>query len=218
MLRRMAAVPTSATDPAASNGDRVLIDTFDDPLAMFQHYFQQAQATEPFDPTALALATADAEGRPAVRMVLLKGVEAGCFVFYTNYGSRKAGDLAQNPHAAMCFHWPKLGLQVRIEGDVTRGDPDSADAYFQTRPRGSQLSAWTSKQSAPLTSRDQLLAAYRDVEARHANGPVPRPDFWGGYRLQPTRIEFWASQPSRLHDRLLFTAQPGGWTRTRLYP
>ena len=189
-----------------------------DPIALFARLFAEAQRSEPHDATAVALATADASARPAVRMVLLKGVEADGFVFFTNYGSRKAQDLEQNPQAALCFHWPNLGVQVRVEGAVRRESASGSDAYFQSRPRGSQLSAWASQQSTAMAGRETLLQCYAAVCERFGEGPVPRPDFWGGYRLSPQRIEFWASQPYRLHDRLLYLRSDGGWQTTRLFP
>lgn len=189
-----------------------------DPIDLFQRLFAEAKTREPFDATAVALATADRQARPAVRMVLLKGVESAGFVFFTNYGSRKAHDLDDNPQAALCFHWPSLGVQVRVEGSVSRELAPASDAYFASRPRGSQLSAWASQQSTPIAERETLLRSYAAVCERFGEGPVPRPEFWGGYRLNPERIEFWASQPYRLHDRLLYHRVDGGWATTRLFP
>lgn len=189
-----------------------------DPIELFLKLFAEAKTREPFDATAVALATADAQARPAVRMVLLKGVEAGSFVFFTNYGSRKAHDLEENPQAALCFHWPTLGVQVRVEGAVSREASESSDTYFASRPRGSQLSAWASQQSTPMAERQTLLASYSAVCERFGQDPVPRPEFWGGYRIRPERIEFWANQPYRLHDRLLYRKSPSGWQTTRLFP
>lgn len=189
-----------------------------DPIALFLRLFAEAKTREPFDATAVALATADRGGRPAVRMVLLKGVESEGFVFFTNYGSRKAHDLDENPQAALCFHWPSLGVQVRVEGAVRRESEAGSDAYFESRPRGSQLSAWASQQSTPIAERETLLKSYAEVCERFGDGPVPRPAFWGGYRVSPSRIEFWASQPYRLHDRLLYQRIDGGWQTTRLFP
>lgn len=189
----------------------------DDPLALFKDAFERAAAAEPGDPTAAALATADAGGAPSCRIVLLKGVDARGFAFFTNYGSRKARELAQNPRAALCFHWPAIGVQVRVEGAVERLGPEESDAYFATRPRESQLAAWASPQSEPLASRDELLARYAEAE-RRLPGPVPRPPFWGGYRLVPARIEFWRDQERRLHDRVLFVKDGGGWSRRVLAP
>ncbi len=189
-----------------------------DPIAEFIELFERAKKSETSDATAGALATADAGGRPAARMVLLKGVDERGFVFYTNRESRKARDLAANPRAALCFYWPSLHRQVRIEGAVEEVDAAEADAYFAGRPRLSQIGAWTSKQSSPLASRAVLMARFVEMQARFAGRQVPRPPFWGGYRIVPERIEFWCSQLHRLHDRLLWVRKDGGWSRQRLYP
>ena len=171
------------------------------------------------DTAPVALATADERGRPSVRMVLLRGVDDRGFVFHTNYESRKGRELTANPHAALCFHWPMLDEQIRIDGTVERLADDESDEYFDSRPRGSQLGAWASRQSEVLASREALEEEYRQVEARFAGQPVPRPPFWGGYRLHPTRIEFWYGRPDRLHDRVVYTRQPdGSWRIGRLYP
>lgn len=195
-------------------------DHFTDPLQLFDHYFARAKATETQDPTAMSLATASAAGRPAVRMVLLKEVDARGLVFFTNYTSRKAAQLAENPYAALCLHWPLLQVQVRSEGPVERVSAAESDAYFQSRPLGSQLAAWASSQSAPLASRDLLLARYRELEQQYAGKTVPRPEFWGGFRLIPERLEFWAGELYRMHDRLLYErdADSAPWRTTRLYP
>lgn len=189
-----------------------------DPIAEFESLFARARASEPGDATAMALATATPEGRPAVRMVLLKGVDSRGFVFYTNLGSRKARELDANPHAALCIHWPVLQEQVRIEGSVEPVPAAEADAYFAGRPRGSRLGAWVSHQSQPLGSRFQLLRRYLEFQARFAGREIPRPDFWSGFRLTPERMEFWTNKASRLHDRREFTRQDGSWTMRRLYP
>jgi pyridoxamine 5'-phosphate oxidase len=209
----------------------VIPDQFADPFALFAHYFARAKATEPQDPTAMSLATASADGRPAVRMVLLKGTDARGFLFFTNYQSYKAGHLRENPYAALCLHWPVMQVQVRGEGPIERLTAAESDAYFQSRPRGSQLAAWSSHQSAPLESRDLLLARYRELEERFAGQPIPRPEFWGGFRIVTERLEFWAGEPFRMHDRLLYVRQPAAaatttpgsdasplWTKTRLNP
>lgn len=200
----------------------MLLDGYDDPLALFRDLYARAQAEEPFDATAVALATATPDGQPAVRMVLLKGVDDRGFVFFTNYESRKAGELTRNPRAALCFYWPTLSIQVRVEGPVERTAQDESDAYFATRPRASQIGAWASEQSRPLASREELLSRVQAHEARFAEGAVPRPPHWGGFRLLPQTIEFWAGQPSRLHDRLTYrrvpSGGPGDWVTTRLFP
>ena len=189
-----------------------------DPIAEFRALFDKAARSEPGDATACNLATADAEGRPANRMVLLKGVDERGFVFFTNYGSRKAADLTVNPRAALCFHWHSLGRQVRVEGTVERLPDDESDAYFASRPRASRIAAWASKQSQPLTSRAELVARVARIEARFLGREVPRPEFWGGFLLRPHRIEIWHSQLHRLHDRFVYRHGDTGWTRARLYP
>lgn len=192
--------------------------TADDPIGRFQELFARAREGEPADATACALATANAQGAPSVRMVLLKGVDASGFVFFTNYGSRKARELDGNPQAALCFYWPALGAQVRVEGAATRVSPEESDAYFATRDRESQLGAWASRQSAPLGSRAELLTRVAGAVARFVGRKVPRPDHWGGYRVRPDRIEFWSAGAHRLHDRVLYTRRDGGWTVERLFP
>jgi pyridoxamine 5'-phosphate oxidase len=188
-----------------------------DPIVEFTQALASAEARG-VDTTPCALATADTDGRPSVRMVLLRGVDERGFVFHTNYRSRKARDLEANPYAALCFHWPTLEEQIRIEGAVERLPAVESDAYFAGRPRGSQLGAWTSAQSEELGSREQFDAEYASTEAKFAGQPVPRPPFWGGYRLSPTQIEFWYGRASRLHDRILYVKTGQIWTVRRLYP
>jgi pyridoxamine 5'-phosphate oxidase len=188
-----------------------------DPLVRFQEAFAVARAREGGDPTAVALATADANARPSVRMVLLKGVDERGFVFFTNYGSRKARELDDNPHAALCFFWRDLEQQVRAEGPIERVTAAESDAYFASRARGSQIGAWASKQSETLRSREVLLERVREIEARFP-GDVPRPPFWGGFRLVPERVEFWQGQASRLHDRDVYERDGAGWRVSHLYP
>jgi pyridoxamine 5'-phosphate oxidase len=185
--------------------------TADDPIARFAALFERARREEPADPTAMALATADAQGRPSVRMVLLKGADARGFVFFTNRNSRKARELAENARAALCAHWPTLAVQVRVEGGVETVSDAESDAYYATRPRESQIGAWASRQSEPLASREELLAAFDETSRRYASGPVPRPPNWGGYRILPERIEFWRSREFRLHERLLYVREGGTW-------
>jgi pyridoxamine 5'-phosphate oxidase len=189
-----------------------------DPIAEFEKAVANAEA-HGVDTTPAALATADTDGRPSNRMVLLRGVDERGFVFHTNYKSRKARELEANPYAALCFHWPTLEVQIRIEGAVERLPADESDAYFAGRPRGSQLGAWTSAQSEVLASREQFDAEYAATEARFAGQTmVPRPPFWGGYRLKPTQIEFWYGRTSRLHDRILYVKNGQTWAVRRLYP
>ena len=188
-----------------------------DPITRFSQLFARAAASEP-DATAVALATADDSGAPSVRMVLLKAVDAAGFVFFTNYESRKARELSVNPRAALCFHWPTLGAQVRVEGGVERVTAAESEEYFATRPRESQLGAWASQQSRPLASPAALREEFERTSARFAGEPVPRPPVWGGYRVLPERIEFWHAGEHRLHDRVLYTREGEGWTLERLFP
>lgn len=190
-----------------------------DPFALFDEWFRAAREAGLFLPEAMTLATADRDGRPSARMVLLKGVDADGFTFFTNYESRKARQLDGNPHAALVFHWAVLERQVRVEGTVERLDAERSAAYFRTRGRGSQLGAWASRQSHPLEARADLEARYREVEARFEGQDVPLPPFWGGYRVRPRRIEFWQGRMSRMHDRWCFTRpDEGDWRTERLYP
>jgi pyridoxamine 5'-phosphate oxidase len=189
-----------------------------DPIARFHRWFAQARAARIAQPEAMALATADARGRPTVRMVLLKHADRDGFVFYTNGHSRKGRELRRNAHAALAFHWDRLGRQVRIEGPVEEVDAAEADAYWATRPRASQLAALASEQSAPIRSRDVLVAKWRALKRRHRGAAVPRPPHWTGYRVRPRSIEFWTHREHRLHDRELYTRTPRGWARSRLQP
>jgi pyridoxamine 5'-phosphate oxidase len=189
-----------------------------DPHLLFEDWFAEARAAEPNDPEAMALATADADGRPSVRMVLLKGHDERGFAFYTNKESRKGGEIAANPRAALVFHWKSLRRQVRIEGRIEPTGDAEADAYFATRSRDARLGAWASDQSRPLASRAAFEARYARAVADHEGKDVPRPDYWWGYRLIPDRIEFWTDRPHRLHERRLFTRSEGGWSEGLLYP
>lgn len=187
------------------------------PITEFLSAIERASARH-VDTAPVALATADAAGRPSVRMVLLRGADERGFAFFTNLESRKALELSENPHAALCFHWDSLEEQIRIEGRVELLPPGESDAYFNSRPRGSQLGAWASDQSRVLLSRETLEEQYRAIERRFEGQPVPRPPFWGGFRLVPARIEFWYGRPDRLHDRIVYNRTDEGWTIERLYP
>lgn len=191
----------------------------EDPFARFGEVLEQARARDDIpEPNALSLATVGEHGRPSCRIVLLRGFDQRGFVFYTNLRSHKGNDLAANPHTALCFHWQPLEVQVRVEGPAQQVSDAEADGYFASRPRGSQIGAWASLQSAPLESRAQLEDRVREIEARFNGQPVPRPPFWSGFRVVPERIEFWYGQPSRLHHRDVYTRHESGWTIHQLYP
>lgn len=192
-------------------------ETAAEPIALFRAWMHEAEAKEPNDPNAAALATATVDGAPSVRMVLLKGLDERGFAFYTNAESRKGVELAANPRAAMCFHWKSLRRQVRVEGLVSELPETEADAYFHSRSRGSQLGAVASRQSRPLAGRQALEERVRAVEERYPDD-VSRPDFWRGYVLWPERIEFWINGADRLHDRFLFSRIDSVWVKERLYP
>lgn len=189
-----------------------------DPISAFKEALERARQAGPGDPTAMALATAGGDGRPSCRYVLLKHVDARGFVFYTNLSSRKAREMAASPFAALCFYWPAILVQARIEGAIEPVDAAEADAYFASRPRGHQLAAWASRQSAALTSREDLEQRYAEMASRYADQPVPRPSFWSGYRVIPDRIELWSHRDDRLHDRIAYTRRGEGWTIERLFP
>jgi pyridoxamine 5'-phosphate oxidase len=190
-----------------------------DPFVLFVEWFQYALVNVRHEPNAMALATVDAAGRPAVRFVLMKDFEPAGIVFYTNYESRKARELAANPIAAAVFWWPELERQVRVEGRVERVGEAESDAYFKVRPRSSQVGAAASRQSEIIVNRDVLEARVAELLQQYGDNDLPRPAFWGGYRLRPTLWEFWQGRPSRLHDRLQYTQNPDGtWARVRLSP
>jgi pyridoxamine 5'-phosphate oxidase len=188
-----------------------------DPFRQFERWFDDARESER-DPTAMTLATSGAGGRPSARIVLLKGVDQGGFVFFTNYGSRKAREIDATGTACLLFFWPSLARQVSVSGAVTRAGAEESDAYFASRPRDSRLSVYASHQSDPLESRAALEAAFDDARRAHPGDEVPRPDWWGGYRLVPDEFEFWQGRESRLHDRLQYVKQGDAWTRQRLAP
>lgn len=190
-----------------------------DPLSEVQRLLTRAHDEESHDATAASLATVDGAGQPSARIVLVKRIDSAGVTFYTNLDSRKALELQANPRAALCFYWPTLHKQVRMEGEVEPVTQEEADDYFASRPRGSQLGAWASKQSAALASRRELVARFLKVQARFAGRQVPRPPFWGGYRLLASRIEIWHNQLYRLHDRFLYErGDDGSWSVRRLYP
>ncbi|HOJ32657.1 MAG TPA: pyridoxamine 5'-phosphate oxidase [Candidatus Hydrogenedentes bacterium] len=189
-----------------------------DPLILFKKWFEDAQRREPLVPDAVALATADANGKPNVRMVLLKGFSENGFVFYTNLESVKARELAENPFAALCIHWKTLRRQVRIRGAVEQVTDAEADAYFATRDRRSCIGAWASKQSRPMKARFELEKRIATYAAKYAMRKPPRPPFWSGFRVIPQEMEFWQERAFRLHDRLLYTRQEFGWHCEWLYP
>jgi pyridoxamine 5'-phosphate oxidase len=199
--------------------DRSGIFAGDDPMAVARTWLDAAAKTEPNDPNAMSLATVDRDGLPNVRIVLLKEIEPDGFVFYTNYGSAKAAELERAGKAALGLHWKSLGRQLRVRGTVARVEPAVSDAYFGSRALDSRIGAWASRQSQPLASRGELEKAVETVRARFGDDP-PRPDHWGGYRLVPTEIEFWADGAFRLHDRFQWTRKDGEglWTVSRLNP
>ncbi len=192
----------------------------DDPFALFDAWMAEASASELNDPHAMTLATVDADGMPDARIVLLKGVDAQGFVFYTNVESAKGRELAVNPRAALVFHWKSLQRQVRVRGSVSQVSEADADAYYESRPRQSRIGAWASAQSRPLADRATFERAVKEQTERFGSGPIPRPAHWTGYRVTPASIEFWHDRPFRLHDRIVFRRDSPGaaWTRTRLYP
>ena len=191
----------------------------EDPYALFTEWLAEAGRSEPNDPNAMCLATSTPDGRPSARMVLLKGHDSSGFVFYTNLESRKGGELAANPHAALCFHWKTLARSVRVEGPVEPVSDAEADAYYASRSRGSRIGAWASRQSRQLEGRWALEKAVADFTLKFGLGEIPRPPHWSGFRLRPERIEFWRDMPFRLHEQRIFLAVPsGGWETEALFP
>jgi pyridoxamine 5'-phosphate oxidase len=189
-----------------------------DPIRQFRAWLEQALAAGLAEPHAMTLATATPDGRPSARVVLLRGLDERGFVFFTNYEGRKGRELEANPWAALVFYWAELERQVRVEGTVARTTPQESDDYFRGRPRGHCLGAWVSHQSEVVAGRDVLEQRMRELEAEFEGREVPRPPYWGGYRLTPVAIEFWQGRPNRLHDRLLYARGEGGWVRQRLSP
>lgn len=190
----------------------------ENPIDQFTEWFQQALSAELLDANAMTLSTATKYGKPSSRIVLLKGVDEDGFRFYTNYKSRKSRELDENPHAALCFYWAPLERQVRIEGKVEKLSKKESENYFHQRPRESQLGAWASKQSTTVASREELEKRFREIEKMFADQEIPLPDFWGGYRLNPHRIEFWQGRNGRMHDRICYEKQDGKWDIFRLAP
>ncbi len=207
-----------------SRGDDTVenVDYFDvsDPLLLFHQWMKEAQAAEPNDPTAMALATVDEDSMPNVRMVLLKAVDERGFVFYTNFESAKGHELLGQKKAALCFHWKSLRRQIRIRGNVETVSDEEADTYYNSRDRGSRIGAWASRQSRPMSDRFELEREVAKKAAKYAVGAIPRPSYWSGFRLLPASIEFWRDKPFRLHDRRLFTrqTQEDGWSSQLLFP
>lgn len=194
-----------------------ITDVHPDPIQQFHHWFDQALAAKLPEPNAMTVATADAQGRPAARIMLIKGVDERGFVFFTNYESRKGHELAANPRASLLFFWIELERQVSIEGAVEKISAADSDEYFASRPLGSRIGAWVSAQSQPLESRAVLEARERELAAKYGEHP-PRPPHWGGFRVVPDRIEFWQGRPSRLHDRIVYTRAGDAWKIGRLSP
>jgi pyridoxamine 5'-phosphate oxidase len=188
------------------------------PMDQFAHWFEQALSADLLDVNAMALSTVSDDGEPSSRIVLLKGVQDDGFCFYSNYGSRKGQELAVNPHAAICFYWAPLERQVRIEGKVERLSRKESESYFQQRPRLSKIGAWASKQSTKVASREELETNFKEIEQRFKDQEVPTPEFWGGYVLKPSRIEFWQGREGRMHDRICYEKVDDGWEYFRLAP
>ncbi len=193
-------------------------DVTSDPIDQFREWFEEALNAGLHEPNAMTLATATPDGRPSARIVLLKGYDECGFTFYTNYEGRKSKELEANPNCTLAFYWGELERQIRIEGRASRVPDEESDVYFASRPRGSQLGAWASEQSHAIENREQLEERLRNLEAEYEGREIPRPAFWGGYRVEPQSVEFWQGRENRLHDRLLYTRFDGGWEIQRLQP
>jgi pyridoxamine 5'-phosphate oxidase len=189
-----------------------------DPVVLFRRWYEDAERAGIHLPNAMALATATADGRPSIRHVLLREIEGRGFVFYTNHGSRKGTELAENPRAAFSIYWRELDRQISVTGDVSRVSDEDSDAYFATRPREARLGAWTSRQSSEISSRDELMERFAAFDAEYPGNEVPRPSFWGGYLIDPITVEFWQGRQHRLHDRFLYQRAGEVWTIRRLSP
>ena len=213
LSRRIAALHRDQLDSGLEQGD---LDV--DPIVQFATWLEDALVAQPGMPNLMTLATADAQGVPSARTVLLKGFDPSGFVFFTNYESRKGRELAANPHAALVFYWPDLHRQVTVAGEVMRVPASESDEYFAMRPLESRLGAWASRQSSPLADRAELEERMRVADEEFADGRVPRPPYWGGFRLTPTSIEFWQGRSNRLHDRFRYTRSDFGWEIERLAP
>ena len=200
-----------------ADNENITFDS-DEPVALFNKWLKLAEEKERVNPNAVAVATANADGKPSVRMLLLKGVDERGFVFYTNSESHKGEELAINPRASLCFYWKSMGREVRVDGPVEKISNEEADAYFKSRARGSQIGAWASKQSRPLESRFELEKRIAKYTVKFHIGKVPRPEFWEGYRVKHERVEFWAEKNFRLHNRFVYTRTDQGWQTERLYP
>jgi pyridoxamine 5'-phosphate oxidase len=194
-------------------------DAAADPIDQFRRWFDEALAADLHEPNAMTLATATPDGKPSARIVLLKGFDGRGFVFYTNYEGRKARELEQNPNCSLTFYWGELERQIRVEGRALQVPEEESDAYFDSRPRGSRLGAWASEQSRPVESREKLEDRLKGLEEEYEKVEIPRPPFWGGYRVEPEKMEFWQGRENRLHDRLLYSSSGAGeWETQRLQP